>query len=74
MTIQQAIRKHRLDAGISQNELHRRSGVSQRNISFWESGKGYPRLDDCIRLARGLGITLEELIRGVTLPEENLEA
>lgn len=73
MTIHESIRQLRLVTGISQNELHRRSGVSQRNISYWESGKGCPRLDDCIRLARGLGITLEDLIRDVTLSEDETD-
>lgn len=73
MTIHQAIRNHRFDAGISQLELSRRSGVNCRNINFWESGRGNPSLNDCLRLAHGLGITLEELIAGVTLPEDDKE-
>lgn len=73
MTIQQSIRRHRADAGLSQLELSRRSNVACRNINYWEAGYGNPPLNDCIRIARGLGITLEELIRGVTLPEDNSE-
>ena len=70
MTIQQAIRNHRFDAGISQLELSKRSGVPCRNINFWEGGRGNPPFNDCLRIARGLGITLERLTEGVTLPDE----
>ena len=70
MTIQESIRNHRFDAGISQLELSKRSGVACRNINFWESGRGNPSLNDCIRLARGMGITIEDLVCGVQLPED----
>ncbi len=70
MTIYEAIHNYRYDAGLSQLELSRRSGVPQRTISFWESGRGDPSVNDCIRLANGIGITLSELVRGVDLAEE----
>lgn len=70
MLIQYALRNKRVDAGITQMELSRRSGVNCRNINFWESGRGNPPLNDCLRIARGLGITLEDLVSGVTLPED----
>ena len=73
MTIQQSIRYHRTDAGMSQLELSRRSNVACRNINYWEAGYGNPPLNDCIRIARGLGITLEELIQGVVLPEDEAD-
>lgn len=73
MTIYEAIRNRRYDAKISQNALAKKSGVPQRNISFWESGRGDPSVNDCLRLARGLRISLAELTEGVTLGEEEPE-
>ena len=70
MTIHQSIRNHRYDARLSQLALAQRAGVPQRNINFWETGRGDPSISTCIKLARGMGITLEELVRGVNLPEE----
>ena len=64
------IKKKRMDAGITQNELHRRSGISQRNISFWESGCGCPKVEDCLRIARSLEISIGDFLRDLTLPEE----
>ena len=69
MTIQQAIGKHRRDSGLSQLELARRSGVPCRNINLWESGGGNPSFNDCLRLAAGLEISIEQLATGVALPE-----
>lgn len=73
MSIYEAIRNRRYDAKISQNALAKKSGVPQRNISFWESGRGDPSVNDCLRLAKGLGISLAEMIEGVTLGEEESE-
>ena len=65
MTINQAIKNTRYDKGISQNRLAKLSGVRQTSISFWESGRGCPTVDDALRLSIGLGVTLAELIHDV---------
>ena len=65
MTIHNALRIHREATGISQNELHRRSGIPQNTISYWESGGGCPTVNDCLQLAKGLGITLGELLADI---------
>lgn len=71
MTIHESIRLHRTDSGLTQNELHRRSGVAQRNISYWETGDGNPTVNDCLLLARGLGISIAELLRDVEPIKKN---
>lgn len=73
MTIHDTIRCYRYDLQITQTELSRRTGISQRDISFWESGRGDPRISDCIRLARGFGLSMEEFLGGLTLPGEDDE-
>lgn len=73
MTIHNIIRCYRYDLRITQTELSRRTGISQRDISFWESGRGDPRISDCIRLARGFGLSMEEFLGGLTLPGEDDE-
>lgn len=45
-------------------------GVSQRDISFWESGRGDPKLSAAVKIARGLGVSPEEFFRDISLPEE----
>ena len=70
MTIHQLIRNYRHDAKLSQLALAKKTGIPQRNISYWESGRGDPSISACIKLATGLGITLEELVRNINLTED----
>ena len=48
--------------GYTQNSLSKAIGISQQKISYYESGKHAPPIDDCIRLADFYGITLNELV------------
>lgn len=59
------IKELRLDGGISQEELAHRSGLSRTGMGFLETGKRWPRLDTLMKVADGLGITVDELLRGV---------
>ena len=68
MTIHDTIRCYRYDLQITQAELSRRTGISQRDISFWERGRG-----DRIRLARGFGLSTAEFLSDLTLPGEDDE-
>ena len=47
--------------GMTQADLARKSGVSQRVISHWMSGRNAPTLCQAYYVACALGITLEEL-------------
>lgn len=59
------LRRARKRAGLSQEGLWFASGVHATEISRLERGKQEPRLTTIIRLARGLGITASELLRGI---------
>lgn len=47
---------------LSQSELSRATGISQPKLSYYESGRHSPPIEDCISLADFYGITLDELI------------
>ena len=49
-------------AGLSQSALAKATGISQQKISYYESGKHSPPIEDCLRLADFYGITLDELV------------
>jgi predicted ATPase/DNA-binding XRE family transcriptional regulator len=50
------LRRHRLDAGLTQEELAERAGLSLRGVSDLERGaRQYPRLETVRMLADGLG-------------------
>lgn len=62
-TLGERIKKARVAKGLSQPELARRCGwESQSRISHYETGKREPQLADLQKIARGLGLQIEELV------------
>jgi transcriptional regulator with XRE-family HTH domain len=60
------LRRLRLVAGLSQEELAFRADIHRTQISFIESGKRMPRLDTLVKLAGALGVTTNDLVDGIT--------
>lgn len=50
-------------AGLSQEELAEQSGLHAVAITYIETGKRIPKLNTIYRLAKGLGVTIDELVR-----------
>ena len=53
----------RRDAGLTQKELADRLNVTDKAVSKWETGKGFPDIKLLEPLADALGVTLVELIQ-----------
>lgn len=60
----------RKQAGMSQEELGKRLGVSQQTISAWEKGKTQPDLAQLRRLASLFSVPVDVLVRGFTRENE----
>ena len=60
--IGEALKYQREAANLSKSSLAKETGISQQKISYYESGKHTPSIDDCILLADFYGITLDELV------------
>jgi DNA-binding XRE family transcriptional regulator len=56
------LRAAREGLGLSQLELSRRSGIAQESLSRIETGRRDPRLGTLQRLARGMGLSLDQLM------------
>lgn len=56
------IRAVRESASLSQQELSRRSGIAQESSSRIETGRRDPRLGTLRRLAKGLGLSLDQFM------------
>lgn len=56
----------RVAAGITKAELARRAGVDWGTIHRWETSTSAPDADNMARLARGCGVTVDELLGHVT--------
>lgn len=46
------------DAGMTYDILATKLGVDKSQISYWNTGKKTPRLDNAARLAKELGVSL----------------
>lgn len=57
-----ALKKHRIEAGISQSKLAELMNKSQQVVSKWEKGLSSPSIDDIELLAGYIDIDLEELL------------
>ena len=59
------IKELRDQKGISQEELAHRAGLSRTGMGFVETGKRWPRLDTLMKVAQGLNVTVDELLKGL---------
>ena len=64
MTMGQRLLALRTRAGLSQETLAERLGVSRQSISKWETDASIPDLDRLVRLSEIFGVTLDELVKG----------
>ncbi|MBN2831436.1 MAG: helix-turn-helix domain-containing protein [Candidatus Omnitrophica bacterium] len=46
------LKLHRIKAGLTQLELARRLGVRERVITFWETGRSEPHIEQAVDIAR----------------------
>jgi len=60
----ETVRRLRLEAGLSQTELARRTGMSQQAVSDWEVGKTVPRWRYVRAAARALGVSVDYILTG----------
>ena len=58
-TVSEKIKSIRIDNGISQRELAKKLGISNRAVSKWESGLPYPSTENLIRIAEVFSVPLE---------------
>ena len=58
------IKKERKAKGLSQTELGNRCQIAHTVISSYENGKKNPGLDSVVRIASGLGVSIDQLCYG----------
>lgn len=63
MTLGDKIYQLRTQAGLSQEELAEKTGVSRQSVSKWETDASIPELDKLIQLAKIFEITLDTLVQ-----------
>ena len=60
--------------GLTQEQLGEMLGVSNKTVSRWENGNYMPDLSLLEPLSSALGITLNELLAGEFIPQEDMAA
>lgn len=63
------IAAERKQKGYTQRQLADRLGISDKTISKWETGKGFPEMSLMLPLCECLGITVNELLSGERLSD-----
>ena len=64
-TLGRRIQEARKAAGLSQESLGERLGVSRQAVSKWESGTADPSTSNLLALAKLFGVSAEELLKSV---------
>lgn len=62
MKLNEKILYYRKRAGLSQEALAAKVGVSRQAVSKWEVGDSVPELDKLVALAQAFGVTTDELL------------
>ena len=56
-----ALKLARMECGMTQLDLAQRLGVSEKMISFWETNRCKPRIEEAVDVARILAIAPERI-------------
>jgi len=70
MTLGQRISQYRKQAGLSQEALGERLGVSRQAVSKWETGAAAPDMENLLALAREFGVSVAELTGTPETPQD----
>lgn len=65
------IKEMRMNAGMTQKELAEKLHCTDKAVSRWETGKGFPDVSYLIDLAAALGVNVNELLLGRKIESEN---
>lgn len=66
-----ALKKARIDAGITQAELAKRLGVTPQTVSQYERGHINPKIETLLKFADALEINFKDLINQADYVEDN---
>ena len=67
------IQTRRKELGMTQNQLAEKLGVTDKAISRWERGVGFPDISLLEPLAQALGVSVVELMRSERVEQEQID-
>ena len=63
MSLGDQLRSNRKRIGLSQGEVATQLNITRQSISKWETGKGYPDLDNLVLLSEIYDVSIDELLK-----------
>ncbi len=66
------ISEERKKKNLTQKQLADLLGVTDKAVSRWETGKGYPDIEILKKLSEALDVSVNELLSGEKIPEEKI--
>lgn len=70
MTIGEKIKELRTEMKLSQEQLGKKVGVSQKAVDYWERNVNYPKVIYIIMLVRVFGVDFDEFFADVDFDRE----
>lgn len=64
ISLDKNITRLRKKVGLTQKELAEKLFISNKTVSKWERGAGYPEITQLLRLAKVFGVSVENLLMG----------
>ncbi len=56
---------YRMKAGMTQEDIADKLGVSRQSVAKWERGESLPDIESCVALADTFGMTVDMLVRNM---------
>lgn len=60
--ISKKLKQARENKGLSQSDVSRQLNISRQSISKWENNRGYPDIDNLVRLCQIYEVSLDDLL------------
>lgn len=73
MELQEKLKQHRKNTGLTQAEIAQKLKVSRQTISNWETGKSLPDIYSLVTLSEVYDLSLDELIKGDVQVMKNIK-
>ncbi len=73
MNLGEKIYNLRTEKNLSQGDLAELLDVSRQSVSKWETGSASPDLDKIIKLSEFFGVSIDDLVKGESLPQSTFE-
>ncbi|MGG5342802.1 helix-turn-helix domain-containing protein [Enterococcus sp. AZ192] len=73
MVLADRLRAHKENKGLSQAAVATKLNISRQSVSKWETGKGYPDIDNLVLLSKIYEVSIDELVQENKVLKKKIE-